>query len=156
MPVSNIPPMPSKKFFENATLIAEAAACSSNGQFEAAGILFDFKIVGWFDVREDLDKQLAAGRVGGPHEAALQDGYPYCYRLVAVDQDGNVYAVWEVYSKALGTLADSKSRTIEVDSDWTGRGIGTAFVKAVRRNHPVQWSGLFTPAGAKLKDRVES
>ncbi|WP_308813906.1 hypothetical protein [Sphingomonas sp. GV3] len=113
---------------------------------------FDFKIVGYFDVAE----QLRIGRPDGQHARALQEGYPYCYRLLAVGPTGAVYAVWEVYSAHIGTLAQSKSRTVEVDADWIGKGIGSAFVKAVRVRHPAQWSGEYSPAGARLKDRVEA
>lgn len=147
-----IPSMAPKNFIENVALAASAAPVRSEGQFKAAGLTFDLKIVGYFDVAD----QLNAGKPDGQHVRALQEGYPYCYRLLAVGPDGTVYAVWEVYSSRVGTLAHSKSRTVEVDAGWTGRGIGRAFVKAVRARHPVQWSGEYTPAGARLKDRVEA
>ncbi len=156
MSIPTIAALPEKRFLGNDQLVAEAARRESSGAFEAAGMLFDYKIAGWFDVAADIERLLAEGGGVERHLAALRDGYPYCFRLLAVRQDGNVYAVWEVYSKEAGTLTNSKSRTVEVDADWTGRGIGTAFVTAVLADHPIEWSSLLTPAGAKLKDRVES
>jgi GNAT superfamily N-acetyltransferase len=157
MTVANIAPLPPRNFVDDAELAASVAHLPSKGQFEAAGMQFDFKIAGYFDVAEAKQKLVANGaKADHQHDVALNEGYPYCYRLMAVGTAGHVYAVWEVYSKAVGTLARAKSRTIEVDVDWTGKGIGSAFVRLVRTVHPVEWSGHFSPAGAKLKDRVES
>jgi GNAT superfamily N-acetyltransferase len=150
-------PLPPQKFVDDAILAASVARLPSNGQFQAAGMQFEFKIAGYFGVAQAQENLSAKGEwPDAQHAAALNEGYPHCYRLMAVGPAGNVYAVWEVYSKEVGTLEHAKSRTIEVDADWTGKGIGSAFVKLVRTFHPVQWSGHFSPAGAKLKDRVES
>jgi hypothetical protein len=93
-------------------------------------MLFDFKIVGWFDVADALTTASAEGAwPDSQHRAALKEGYPFCYRLVAVGPGGDVYAVWEVYSKAVGNLASSKSRTIHVDADWNGQGLAPPLLR---------------------------
>ena len=147
-----IPPMAPKKFVENKALAASANEAKSEAQFEAAGLLFDLKIPGYIDVADWVN----AGDTDGQHHCALKTGYPYCYRLLAVGPDGAVYAVWEIYSSEIGNLSHSKSRTLEVDADWHGKGIGSAFAKVVRARYPVEWSGQYTPAGARLKDRIEA
>lgn len=156
MTLANLPPMDPGDFVNNDDLARQAAAQAQvYGAFVAAGMPFVVKALGWMDVASLLSRLNGSGSTDHQHGNALGEGYLYLYRLAAVGGDGRVYAVWEIYSKEVGSLSSSKSRTIQVDVAWTGHGIGTALARAVRARFPVEWSGLFTPAGARLKDRLE-
>jgi len=157
MTEANIADIAAVNFIENDLLASQAAAASNNyGHFQAGGIMFVVKALGWIDVGEEINKaRLAGTNPDGHHLKAFSEGYPVLHRLAAVHPTGRVYAVWEVYAAESGSLTNSISRTIQVDPKWMGIGIGTQFARTVRSRFPVRWSGMFTASGARLKDAVE-
>jgi hypothetical protein len=142
----------------NRQLIAEAAnATVIYEQFVADGRRFTVACLGYVPVLEVLKGLAGASALErGQHIEALNEGFPVMLRFAAIGDDGNVYAVWEVYAAENNSSAAMVSKTLQVDGDWTGRGIGANFAYVVRQNLPVQWSDKFTEAGAKLKERVEA
>lgn len=84
---------------------------------------------------------------------AINAGFTELWRIVAVGEDGRPYAVWEFY---IAPNERYLSKVIEVDYRVKGRGIGTAFILAVRKMSKFEWSGWYTHEGARLKDRVEA
>ncbi len=157
MTEANIADIAPVNFVENDLLADQAAAASNDyGRFQAGGIMFVVKALGWFSVEEAINNARIAN-VGpdGHHLKAFSDGYPICHRLAAIGPTGRVYAVWEIYAAESGSLNNAISRTIQVDPEWMGIGIGTQFARTVRSRFPVRWSGMFTASGARLKDAVE-
>jgi GNAT superfamily N-acetyltransferase len=159
MTTPNIDDLTPAFFVGNAELAAQAAAATTQsfGTFEAVGKKFSVVALGWYVVADAIAKDRAEGGWGDPQDVeASRDERKFCIRFCAVGDDGNVYAVWEIYSPQNDSLVGSKSRTIQVDASWQGKGIGSAFAEVIVSRLGAQWSERFTKAGARLKDRVEA
>jgi hypothetical protein len=157
MTESNIQPFAPRSFVDDLELSGQAEKQSESiGEFEAAGMLFRVKALSHRNIKEDCEGQEADGEWrDADHARAIHEGYDTLCAFGAVGPDGKVYAIWQIYTHSGEPMAFSKSRAIQTDKDWQDMGIGSGLAQVIRAEYSVAWSGLYTPAGAKLKDRLD-